>query len=66
MSDAQLAHAVKAELGQWFGSDEVSGWQLMRVYRIPFAQPNQVCLTAAINTWSRNLAGVISFHISSI
>jgi hypothetical protein len=42
MTDAQLAEAVKAELGQWFGQDEVGSWQLLRVYRIPFAQPNQV------------------------
>ena len=43
MSDAQLADAVKAELGAWFGADETAAWQLLRIYRIPFAQPDQVC-----------------------
>ncbi|CAL8463731.1 g3265 [Coccomyxa elongata] len=41
MSDAQLADAVKAELEAWFGADETAAWQLLRIYRIPFAQPNQ-------------------------
>ena len=42
MSDAELAEKCKAEMAHWFGADEVSSWQLLRVYRIPFAQPNQV------------------------
>lgn len=46
MSDAQLADAVKAELGAWFGAGETAAWQLLRIYRIPFAQPNQVCTLA--------------------
>ena len=29
-------------MAEWFGHDEVASWQLLRVYRIPFAQPNQV------------------------
>ncbi len=44
MSDAQLADAVKAELGAWYGADETATWQLLRIYRILFAQPNQVML----------------------
>lgn len=42
ISDAQLADAVKAELAAWFGVEETAAWQLLRIYRIPFAQPNQV------------------------
>ena len=42
MSDNELAEKCKAEMAQWFGAEEVASWQLLRVYRIPFAQPNQV------------------------
>lgn len=42
LSDAQLADTVKAELASWFAAGEVATWQLLRIYRIPFAQPNQV------------------------
>ena len=42
MSDDELADKCKAEIAQWFGAEEVSSWQLLRIYRIPFAQPNQV------------------------
>lgn len=41
LGDAELAAAVKSELSQWFGAGEVSNWQLLRVYRIPYAQPPQ-------------------------
>ncbi len=41
MSDEQLFAAVKQELGGWFGAQEVASWQPLRLYRIPFAQPNQ-------------------------
>lgn len=42
MSDAELGEACKAEMAEWFGADQVACWELLRVYRIPFAQPNQV------------------------
>ena len=42
MSDDELAEKCKAEMAQWFGAEEVASWQLLRIYRIPFAQPNQV------------------------
>ena len=42
MSDAQLAEKCKEEMAEWFGADEVASWKLLRVYRIPYAQPNQV------------------------
>ncbi|KAK9917191.1 hypothetical protein WJX75_001718 [Coccomyxa subellipsoidea] len=41
MSDEQLAEAVKAEIAAWFDADQTATWQLLRVYHIPFAQPNQ-------------------------
>lgn len=41
MSDEELALASKAELAQWYGRAETDTWELLRVYRIPFAQPNQ-------------------------
>lgn len=42
LSDSELADKCKAEMAEWFGQDKVASWQLLRVYRIPFAQPNQV------------------------
>ena len=42
LSDAALEAAVRAQLGAWFGAKETEEWSLLRVYRIPFAQPNQV------------------------
>jgi len=41
MDDGALAAAVKAHLGSWFGQSYVDSWSLLRVYRIPYAQPNQ-------------------------
>ena len=41
-SDEHLADEVKSELGPWFGTARVAAWKLLRVYRIPFAQPDQV------------------------
>ena len=48
MSDEQLAEAVKAEMATWFGADQTATWQLLRIYRIPFAQPNQVHLKPSV------------------
>lgn len=45
LDDRALAAAVQRELGPWFGEREVAAWQLLRVYRIPFAQPNQARCT---------------------
>lgn len=44
MTDESLESEVRKQLGKWFGSFEVSSWVLLRIYRIPFAQPNQVNL----------------------
>ena len=32
---------MKSDLERWFGSQLTSNLKLLRVYRIPFAQPNQ-------------------------
>ena len=40
LDDAQLEAAVRAELRAWWG-EEAAGWQHLKTYRIPFAQPNQ-------------------------
>lgn len=45
-SDDSLAEEVKAELEPWFGRS-VSEWKLLRNYRIPYAQPNQVSLNGS-------------------
>lgn len=39
--DAELDAAVRRQLGDWFGR-QVDGWQLLRVDRIPYAQPAQL------------------------
>ena len=41
LSDKDLELRVREELGEWFGKDTVSGWNHLKTYRIPFAQPNQ-------------------------
>ena len=59
MGEKELARAVLNELSDWFGP-EVSTWQFMRCYRIPFAQPNQVQLLqliACLGRWGRGCAG---------
>jgi len=45
LSDSELEKEVKAELAGWFGG-AVQDWKLLRNYRIPFAQPNQVSTDA--------------------
>jgi len=47
LSDAELEQRVREHLCEWWGSQEVERWQLLRIYRIPFAQPNQVRYIAA-------------------
>ena len=39
--DAELAAEVKRCLGGWFGEAAVAPWELLKVYRIPYGQPNQ-------------------------
>lgn len=42
LSDSALEAAVRSHLTEWFGASELNTWKLLRIYRIPFAQPNQV------------------------
>eukprot|EP00899_Mesostigma_viride_P010315 jgi/Mesvir1/19285/Mv10360-RA.1 len=41
LSDTQLEAKVRAQLSRWFGDTIVAPWELLRLYRIPFSQPNQ-------------------------
>ena len=41
VADAELDKQIKAELQQWFGP-AAADYELLRIYHIPFAQPNQV------------------------
>ncbi|GJP33978.1 hypothetical protein CLOM_g18464 [Closterium sp. NIES-68] len=40
-TEAELEARVRTELAGWFGKEEVETWKMLRVYRIPFAQPGQ-------------------------
>eukprot|EP00667_Euglena_gracilis_P007820 EG_transcript_7910 len=46
-SDTELEALVRRDLGEWFGAAYAAGLRLLRVYRIPFAQPNQEVPTDA-------------------
>ena len=41
LSDEQIGERVKSELSEWFGESITSSFELLKVYRIPFAQPVQ-------------------------
>lgn len=42
MTDDALSSAVHQEMSHWFGAKQTDDWKLLRMYRVPFAQPNQV------------------------
>ena len=42
MTDESLSSTVYQEMSQWFGDKQTADWKLLKVYRVPFAQPNQV------------------------
>ena len=44
MTDESLSSAVHQELTQWFGKKQTADWKMLKVYRVSFAQPNQVSL----------------------
>ena len=50
--DETIESKVRQELSAWFGADSVSTWRLLRVYRIPYAQPNQEAPTDFCRTTS--------------
>ena len=45
LSDDQLASQAKQQMAEWFGPQLVDDWQLLKVYRIFYAQPPQVGLS---------------------
>ena len=45
LSDDQLASQAKQQMAEWFGPQLVDDWQLLKVYRISYAQPPQVGLS---------------------
>ena len=45
MTDESLSSTVHQEMSQWFGDKQTADWKLLKVYRVPFAQPNQVTET---------------------
>lgn len=55
--DSTIEAKVRSELSGWFGADQVGSWKLLRVYRIPYAQPNQTLPTdfARSNTLGEGL-----------
>ena len=65
LSEAELAEAVRRELGSWFGTDEVAAWKLLRSYRIPFAQPNQVSCVRSLSTglWRVSCEGTSAYAL---
>ena len=48
--DAQLDQQTRVQLTGWFGP-EVSGWRLLRSYRIPYALPDQTA--GKLDPWQR-------------
>lgn len=42
LTDESLSSAVHEEMSQWFGDKQTADWKLLKVYRVSFAQPNQV------------------------
>lgn len=42
MRESEVEEKVREELSHWFGSGEVSTWQFLRSYTIPYSQPGQV------------------------
>ena len=60
LSDEQLSSAVQKEMEQWFGSSQVADWQLLKIYRIPFAQPNQASLSLYTCRYDLEMTAVYS------
>ncbi|XP_078429633.1 FAD/NAD(P)-binding oxidoreductase family protein [Wolffia australiana] len=53
-----VAAAVAAELGEWFGAAEVATWRHLRTYRIAYAQPDQSPPTELVGREVRAGGGV--------
>ena len=48
MTDESLSSAVHQEMSQWFGDKQTADWKLLKVYRVSFAQPNQVTMLSLL------------------
>lgn len=59
LDDAQLEQRVREHLCSWWGTQEVAKWQLLRIYRIPFAQPNQVWECSVTEATSVRVRGLL-------
>ena len=42
LDDATLESTVRQQMGEWFGPFDVASWKLLKIFRIPYAQPDQV------------------------
>ena len=42
LDDATLESTVHQQMGEWFGPFDVASWKLLKIFRIPYAQPDQV------------------------
>ena len=49
MTDESLSSTVHQEMSQWFGDKQTADWKLLKMYRVPFAQPNQVGQTHSVS-----------------
>jgi len=41
LHDPNLERRIRAQMANWFGSDEVNSWSYLKSYYIPYAQPSQ-------------------------
>ncbi len=46
-NDGLLDKQVRAQLVGWFGQAQLNKWELLRIYRVPYAQPKQTPPTGA-------------------
>ena len=55
MTDESLSSAVHQEMSQWFGEKQTADWKLLKVYRVSFAQPNQVTMLSLLTYTTRHV-----------
>jgi len=56
LSDGELEIAIRRQLTEWFGEQEIRNWELLRTYNIPHAQPKRPGLN--VTDFSENPAPV--------
>jgi protoporphyrinogen oxidase len=47
VSDSELEKNIRCQMAEWFGEQEIRGWELLRTYNIPHAQPKRPGLNVA-------------------